>query len=49
MRCSYRRIHVLLRREGWHANVKPIRRLDKLEGMQMRLKPPRRRVMEKAA
>ena len=47
MRYGYRRIHVLLRREGWQVNVKRVRRLYKLEGVQMRLKPPRRRVMAK--
>ena len=43
----HRRIHVLLRREGWHVNVKRVRRLYRLEGLQMRFKPPRRRVMAK--
>jgi putative transposase len=47
MRYGYRRITVLLRREGWHVNVKRVRRLYRLEGLQMRLKPPRRRVMAK--
>jgi putative transposase len=47
MRYGYRRIHVLLRREGWPVNVKRVRRLYNLEGLQMRLKPPRRRVMAK--
>jgi putative transposase len=47
MRYGYRRIHVLLRREGWQVNVKRVRRLYKLEGLEMRLKPPRRRVMAK--
>jgi putative transposase len=28
-------------------NVKRVHRLDRLEGLQMRLKPPRRRVMTK--
>jgi hypothetical protein len=37
----------LLRREGWHVNVKRVHRLYRLEGLQMRLKPPRRRVMSK--
>jgi putative transposase len=44
---GYRRIHVLLRREGWNVNVKRVRRLYKPEGLQMRLKPPRRQVMAK--
>ena len=47
MRYGYRRIHILLRREGWAVNVKRVRRLYKLEGLQMRLKPPRRLVMAK--
>ena len=46
-RYGYRRIHIVLRREGWLVNVKRIRRLYGLEGLQMRLKPPRRRVMAK--
>ena len=33
--------------EGWPVNVKRVRRFYKLEGLQMRLKPPRRRVMAK--
>jgi hypothetical protein len=47
MRYRYRRIHVLLRRDGWQADVKRVRRLHKLEGLQMELKPPCRRVMAK--
>jgi transposase InsO family protein len=47
MRYGYRRITVLLHREGWHVNVKRVHRLYRLEGMQMRLKPPRRCVMAK--
>jgi putative transposase len=47
VRYGYRRIHVLLRREGWMINAKRVRRLYCLEGLQMRLKPPRRRVMAK--
>jgi transposase InsO family protein len=47
VRYGYRRIHILLRREGWPINVKRVRRLYNLEGLQMRLKPPRRRVMAK--
>jgi transposase len=42
MRYGYRRITVLLRPEGWHVNVKRAHRLYRLEGLQMRLKPPRR-------
>jgi putative transposase len=47
VRYGYRRIHILLQREGWEINVKRVRRLYNLEGLQMRLKPPRRRVMAK--
>jgi putative transposase len=47
VRYGYRRIHILLRREGWPVNVKRVRRLYNQEGLQMRLKPPRRRVMAK--
>ena len=46
-RYGYRRIHVLLRREGWLVNVKRVHRLYCLEGLQMRHKPPRRRIMAK--
>jgi putative transposase len=35
---GYRRITVLLRREGWHVNVKRVHRLYRLGGLQMRLK-----------
>jgi len=47
VRYGYRRIHVLLRRDGWEVTIKRVRRLYNLEGLQMRLKPPRRRVMAK--
>ncbi len=47
IRYGYRRVHIVLRREGWPVNVKRVRRLYCLEGLQMRLKPPRRRVMAK--
>jgi putative transposase len=43
-RYRYRRIHILLRREGGRVNVKRVHRLYRLEGLQMRHKPPRRRV-----
>ena len=35
MRYGCRRITVLLRRDGWHVNVKRVRRLYRLEGLQM--------------
>jgi putative transposase len=47
VRYGYRRIHVVLKREGWQVNVKRVRRIYNLEGLQMRHKPPRRRIMAK--
>lgn len=41
---GYRRLHVLLCREGWEANAKRVYRLYKEEGLVMRKKVPRRRV-----
>jgi putative transposase len=41
---GYRRLHVLLRREGWQINHKRIYRLYRLEGLSIRKKVPRRRV-----
>jgi len=38
-----RRVHVLLLREGWHVNHKRVRRLYRLEGLNLRTKSPRRR------
>ncbi len=38
-----RRVHVLLRRKGWHVNHKRVRRLYRLEGLNVRSKGPRRR------
>lgn len=37
-RYGYRRIHVLLWREGWRVNLKRVRRLYRLEGLQLRLR-----------
>lgn len=45
VRYGYRRIHVLLRREGWAVNVKRVRRLYRMEGLNLRAKRPRRHVM----
>jgi putative transposase len=45
VRYGYRRIHVLLRREGWAVNVKRVHRLYRLEGLNLRAKRPRRHVM----
>lgn len=47
VRYGYRRIHVLLRREGWDVHGKRIYRLDKEMGLQLRRKPPKRRVKAK--
>lgn len=44
LRYGYRRIHILLKREEWQVNHKRIFRLYRREGLQMRLKPLRRRV-----
>ena len=45
MRYGYRRIHVLLRREGWLVNVKRVHRWYRLEGLNLGAKRPRRHVM----
>ncbi len=42
-RFGYRRIHVLLRRDGWGVNLKRVRRLYRLEGLQLRLRVRRRK------
>ena len=47
VRYVYRRIHVLLRREGWLVNPKRIYRLYKEMGLQLRNKTPKRRVKAK--
>lgn len=41
---GYRRLHVMLRREGWRVNHKRVYRLYRDEGLGLRRKPPRRRV-----
>lgn len=41
---GYRRLHVLLQREGWLVNHKRVYRLYREEGLALRKKPPRRRV-----
>ncbi len=40
---GYKRLHILLLREGWNVNHKCIYRLYKEEGLCLRKKPPRRR------
>jgi len=39
---GYRRVHVMLRREGWQDNHKRVYRLYQQEGLSLRLKRPRR-------
>lgn len=43
IRYGQRRIHALLRREGWHINIKRVSRLYREEGLAIRTKTPRRR------
>lgn len=45
VRYGYRRLHILLRREGHQVNKKLIYRLYREEGLQLRSKRPRRRKM----
>jgi putative transposase len=47
VRYGYRRIHVLLKREGWRVNPKRVYRLYKEMGLQLRNKTPKRRVKAK--
>jgi putative transposase len=47
VRYGYRRIHVLLRREGWPVNMKRVHRLYTEMGLQLRKKTPKRRVKAK--
>jgi putative transposase len=44
VRYGYRRVHVLLRREGWRINHKRVYRLYRLEGLSLRLKTRKKRV-----
>jgi len=44
VRYGYRRIYVLLRREGWCVNHKRMSRLYREQGLQLRNKSPKRRV-----
>lgn len=46
-RYGYRRVHVLLDREGWGINIKKVYRIYKELGMQLRNKTPKRRVKAK--
>jgi len=47
VRYGYRRIHVLLRRDGWRVNPKRVYRLYRELGLQLRNKTPKRRVKAK--
>jgi putative transposase len=44
VRYGYRRVHTLLRREGWPINVKRVYRLYRLDGLSLRLKARKQRV-----
>lgn len=49
VRYGYRRLHVLLRREGWEANGRPINhkrvyRLYKLDGLEIRTRKAKKRI-----
>jgi len=47
VRYGYRRVHVLLRRDGWQINQKKTRRIYRELGLQLRNKSPKRRVKAK--
>jgi putative transposase len=47
VRYGYRRLHVLLRREGWSVNAKRVYRVYRELGLQLRNKTPKRRVRAK--
>lgn len=44
VRYGYRRLHVLLRREGWQVNRKRVYRLYRLEGLSLRHKKAKKRI-----
>ena len=45
---GYRRLHILLRREGWRINAKRVYRLYSEEGLTMHLRRPKRRLVSGA-
>ena len=47
VRYGYRRVHVLLQREGWSGNIKRTYRIYRDLGLQLRNKTPKRRVKAK--
>jgi putative transposase len=42
-RYGYRRVHTLLRREGWKDNIKRVYRFYRLDGLSVRSKPRKKR------
>jgi putative transposase len=44
VRSGYRRVHTVLRREGWSVNGKRVSRLYRLDGLSLRLKARKKRV-----
>lgn len=44
VRYGYRRVYYILRRDGWHVNLKKVYRLYRELGLQLRNKTPKRRV-----
>ena len=47
VRYGYRRLHVILKREGWEVNVKRTYRIQRDLGLQLRNKAPKRRLKAK--
>ena len=47
VRYGYRRVHTILRRQGWQINAKRVYRLYRQEGLQLRNKVPKRKVSAK--
>ena len=47
VRYGYRRVHVMLQREGWDINIKRTHRIYNELGLQLRNKTPKRRVKAK--
>jgi len=43
VRYGYRRLHILLQREGWHVNHKRLYRIYCEEGLSIRTRSPKRR------
>ena len=44
VRYGYKRIHILLRREGWEINHKRVYRIYREEGLNLRCKTKRKRI-----